>query len=75
MKKHRDSAACGVTADPLMTELLILHTGEILVHNLTPAMAAILSELNPEDGAIQPRAGVKWLKQNNSLSSNHELPN
>ena len=75
MKKHRTSTACEATAGQLMTELLILHTGEILVHNLTPTMVAILNGLNPEDGAIRPRAGVKRLKQNNSLSSNHELSN
>ena len=43
---------------PLMTELLILADGGILVHNLTPTMAAILQELNPEDATIRPRSGT-----------------
>ena len=38
------------------TDLLILSDGTIFVHNLTPAMAAILSEINPHDPSIQPRA-------------------
>ena len=39
-----------------MTELLILPDGRILVHNLTPAMAAILAELNPADEPMRERA-------------------
>ena len=31
------------------TELLLLPDGRILVHNLTPAMAALLHELDPGD--------------------------
>jgi hypothetical protein len=37
-------------------ELLILADGRILTHNLTPAMAAVLRELNPEDEPMQARA-------------------
>ena len=37
-------------------DLLILSDGTILVHNLTPALAAILNEMNPRDENIQPRA-------------------
>ena len=37
------------------SELLILADGRILVHNLTPAFAELLSELNPADEQIQPR--------------------
>ena len=37
-------------------ELLILADGRILTHNLTPAMAAVLRELNPEDEPMRLRA-------------------
>lgn len=43
-------------APPLVSELLILPDGRILVHNLTPAFARVLQELNPADTQIQPRA-------------------
>ena len=39
----------------LMSELLIMPDGRIYAHNLTPEMAAVLSELNPEDEAIKQR--------------------
>jgi len=38
------------------TELLVLPDGQLLVHNLTPALAAVLAELNPADEAMQERA-------------------
>ena len=38
------------------TELLILPDGRILVHNLTPVMAALLAELNPADEPMRERA-------------------
>jgi hypothetical protein len=40
------------------TELLILPDGRILVHNLTPAMAALLHELDPLDRSMINRATV-----------------
>ena len=39
-----------------MTELRILPDGRILAHNLTPAMAALLAELDPDDTQMQQRA-------------------
>jgi hypothetical protein len=39
----------------LMSELLIMPDGMIYVHNLTPALAAVLSELNPEDTSFRRR--------------------
>jgi len=36
-------------------ELLIMPDGKIFAHNLTPAMALVLSELNPDDEAIKRR--------------------
>ncbi len=38
------------------TEILLLPDGQVLVHNLTPTMAAILAELNPNDRAMKIRS-------------------
>ena len=47
-----------VATEPLLTtELLVLPDGRVLVHNLTPVFADLLSELNPDDEQLQPRAG------------------
>jgi hypothetical protein len=43
------------TRPGLTRELLLLADERILVHNLTPAFAAVLRELNPADEQIQPR--------------------
>jgi hypothetical protein len=37
-------------------DILILCEGTILVHNLTPALAAVLNTINPQDATIKPRA-------------------
>jgi len=39
----------------LISELLIMPDGKIYAHNLTREMAAVLSELNPEDETIKQR--------------------
>jgi hypothetical protein len=38
------------------SELLILPDGRILAQNITPAMAKLLSKLNPEDELMRERA-------------------
>jgi len=40
------------------SELLLLPDGRVLVHNLTPAMAAMMTELNPADGLMKLRAAL-----------------
>ncbi len=40
----------------LVSELLILPDGQVLVHNLTPAFAGLLKELNPDDEQIRRRS-------------------
>ena len=40
------------------SELLLLPDGRILVHNLTPAMAALLHQLDPEDRRMFLRAAA-----------------
>ena len=51
----------------LQTELLIMPDGRILVHNLTPAFAGLLKELNPDDEQISSRV-------TRHPSPTHELP-
>ena len=46
-------------AADLCSELLILPDGTILVHNLTPVVAAVLAELNPDDHAMKQRAAPR----------------
>ncbi len=48
-------------------ELLILPTGKILAHNLTPELARVLAQLDPGDRAMNRRARPKKF-------SKHELP-
>ena len=48
-----NSALMGTSED-----ILILTDGRILAHNLTPAMAAVLLELNPNDERMRQRAMV-----------------
>ena len=40
------------------SELLLLPDGRILVHNLTPAMAGLLQQLDPEDRRMFSRASA-----------------
>ena len=49
MKKHRCKKDCASPGKDQVSELLILPDGQILVHNLTPAFAGLLRELNPDD--------------------------
>ena len=39
-----------------MSEILILPDGKIFAHNITPAMAGVLAELDPEDKPMRQRA-------------------
>ena len=50
------------------TELLVLPDGQLLVHNLTPALAAVLAELNPADEAMQERAAKTSRSKSRSKS-------
>jgi hypothetical protein len=55
MKKHRSPKGLGSPVKDQVSELLILPDGQILVHNLTPAFAGLLRELNPDDEQISSR--------------------
>ena len=50
------------------SELLILADGKILAHNITPVMAEVLSQLNPEDEGMSRRVNQK-------PNLKHEFPN
>ena len=55
MKKHRIKKNCDPSGKSQTSELLIMPDGRILVHNLTPAFAGLLHELNPYDEQISSR--------------------
>jgi len=61
-KTHHKSAG-----ESQVSELLILPDGRILVHNLTPAFAGLLTGLNPDCEQIASRL-------TSQASKNHELP-
>jgi hypothetical protein len=54
MKRQKKSSGAS-PGRRLVTELLILPDGRILVHNLTPAFAGLLHELNPDAEQISSR--------------------
>jgi hypothetical protein len=58
MKKQKNNESSPETATAT-TEMLLLPDGRLLVHNLTPKMARLLHELNPDDTEISPRSQPK----------------
>jgi hypothetical protein len=66
---NRASRTACNARQPLTTELLVMPDGRILVHNLTPAFANLLHELNPNEEQIATRT-------HHALRiTPHELPN
>jgi hypothetical protein len=55
------------------TELLLLPDGRILVHNLTPAMAALLHQIDPGDQSMIKRAIVERSRGRKSRTE-HRTP-
>lgn len=41
------------------SELLVLPDGRVMVHNLTPCLAAVLTVLDPADRVMKARASVR----------------
>jgi hypothetical protein len=56
MKPKTKHLKMATTGSASMTELLIQADGTIFAHNLTPAMAELLSALNPADKPMRQRA-------------------
>ena len=56
MKRPKSNYAATRDDGQSSAELLILADGRILAHNITPALARILSELDPADEAMRQRA-------------------
>ena len=56
------------------SELLLLPDGRILVHNLTPAMAALLQQLDPGDRHMSRRASVPPSLRRKSRAEHQILP-
>jgi hypothetical protein len=56
MKPNTHHSKMATTGNVSMTELLIQTDGTVFAHNLTPAMAKLLSVLNPSDEPMKQRA-------------------
>jgi hypothetical protein len=56
------------------SELLLLPDGRILVHNLIPAMAALLHQLDPGDRGMIKRAVVKRRRKIRTEEQIHLAP-
>jgi hypothetical protein len=78
MKKRALQSGGPARRKDQVSELLILPDGRVLVHNLTPAFAGLLHELNPAAEQISSRLSrrneVKADVTRHS-SHHHELPN
>lgn len=56
MKRAKTNYAATVEDGQSSCELLILPDGRILAHNISPAMATILAEIDPQNHAMRLRA-------------------
>lgn len=56
MKRAKNNYAATLQDGQSSGELLILPDGRILAHNITPALAQLLSELDPANEAMRQRA-------------------
>jgi hypothetical protein len=56
MKPKTQLPKMATTENTSMTELLIQADGTVFAHNLTPALAELLSTLNPSDEMMKQRA-------------------
>jgi hypothetical protein len=56
MKPNTESPNVPTTRSASTIELLIQADGKILAHNLTPAMAELLSAINPLDERMKKRS-------------------
>ncbi|HXI84358.1 MAG TPA: hypothetical protein VNL17_09755 [Verrucomicrobiae bacterium] len=56
MKPKTGQLEMATTGNASITDLRIQADGTIFAHNLTPAMAELLSALNPSDGPMKQRA-------------------
>ena len=54
--KVKDAEAAQRGRASAATDLLILCDGTVLAHNLTPVMAGVLHQLNPEDETMRRRS-------------------
>jgi hypothetical protein len=52
-----------------ITEILLRSDGTVFVHNLTPALAKLLTELDPENEEMRQRAQPQLAAQSNDATS------
>lgn len=69
MKPKTQYSKMATTENASMTELLIQADGTVLAHNLTPAIAQLLSTLNPADELMKQRACLIEPQSPNELSA------
>jgi len=67
MKRRMKKAQLESSPETGGSEILILSDSRIFAHNLTPALAEVLLNLNPEDEVMSMRANQNTIK--------NELPN
>jgi hypothetical protein len=58
MKNREPSGASPAQPPQTSSELLILADGTVLAHNIIPELAALLSELDPENELMRLRASA-----------------
>lgn len=58
MTRAKNNYAATVEDGQSSGELLILPDGRILAHNITPALARLLAEIDPDNTAIRDRASL-----------------
>lgn len=69
MTRAKTNYAATVEDGQSSSELLILPDGHILAHNITPAMAALLSEIEPQNRAMRLRAVPPSTKDNHETAT------
>ena len=58
MKRAKNNYAATRDDGQSSGEILILPDGRILAHNITPALARVLAEVDPTNPDMQQRAGL-----------------
>ena len=77
MKRAKNNYAATRDDRQSSCEVLILPDGRILAHNITPALAQLLADLDPTDAVMRRRAGQPALGQvarPDSAKPDHRLP-
>ncbi len=69
MKRVKNNYAAKVEDGESSGELLILPDGRILAHNISPEMAAVLTEIDPGNEAIRRRSNSIAFEENDEVAT------